>query len=95
MKIEDAIKVLSGPYHFVDGPYWKEIDEAVRAILPAAEKQIPKEPIRRERTLDGGGTTYWPICPSCKNRGLLDKWHRQLKHCRHCGQALKWPNESK
>ncbi len=58
--------------------------------LSALEKQIPKEPIRKERTLEGGAITYWHICPTCKNRGLLDRWHRELKHCPHCGQALKW-----
>lgn len=26
---------------------------------------------------------------------LLDRWHRQLKHCPHCGQALEWPDKSK
>lgn len=68
----------------------KSYPDFASTVLAALEKQIPKEPIRRERTLDGGGTTYWHICPSCKNRGLLDRWHRQLKHCPHCGQALKW-----
>jgi len=72
MKIEDAIKVLSGPYHFVDGPYWKEIDEAVRAILPAAEKQIPKGPYLIGQGARCGACGYelkegdgWTCCPKC------------------------------
>jgi transcription initiation factor IIE alpha subunit len=68
----------------------KSYPDFASTVLVALEKQIPKEPIRRERTLEGGAITYWHICPSCKNRGLLDRWHRQLKHCPHCGQALRW-----
>lgn len=81
MKIEDAIKVLSGPYHFIDGPYWKEIDEAVRAILPAAEKQIPKEPNDKcEYVKFKSG-----YCPNCSTSVCgIDKY------CPTCGQRLKW-----
>jgi transcription initiation factor IIE alpha subunit len=70
--------------------YSADLVKSLEMADAALEKQIPKEPIRKERTLEGGAITYWHICPSCKNRGLLDRWHRQLKHCPHCGQALKW-----
>lgn len=79
MKIEDAIKVLSGPYHFIDGPYWKEIDEAVRAILPAAEKRIPKPP-------NGDLETPW-TCPNCGTHVFHEQ---QRMYCRQCGQLIAW-----
>lgn len=51
-----------------------------------AEKAIAElnKRIQREMEMEGGGTTWWYVCPEC--HGAIDS---QDHFCRHCGQAVK------
>ena len=42
------------------------------------KKRIPKE-----TEIEGGGSTWWYVCPEC--HGTVD---RKDNFCRHCGQAI-------
>ena len=53
-------------------------DSILATIQELMDRMIPKE-----KEVEGGGTTWWMVCPEC--HGAVD----QLDHfCRHCGQAL-------
>ena len=40
--------------------------------------------IPKEMEIEGGGTTWWYVCPEC--HGAIDS---KDSFCRHCGQAIK------
>lgn len=44
------------------------------------EKQIPKEV-----EMEGGGSSWWYVCPEC--HGAINP---KDAYCKHCGQAVKW-----
>ena len=46
--------------------------------------EMLKRNIPQERELEGGGSTWWYVCPEC--HGAIDSLD---KFCRHCGQAVK------
>ena len=43
-----------------------------------------KRCIPQKIDVEGGGTSYWFVCPEC--HGAID---RKDKFCRHCGQAVE------
>ena len=53
--------------------------EACRKAVKELERNIP-----RKNEVEGGGTTWWYVCPEC--HGAID---RQDHYCKHCGQAVK------
>ena len=57
--------------------YFKWAEE-LRKAAEIMERQIPQE-----IELEGGGNTWWYVCPEC--HGAIDNHDR---FCRHCGQAL-------
>ena len=64
------------------------LNEAVKTAMAALEKQIPKKPLRVEKSLDYN-------CPRCGQCcGYVDcmSWDTP-KFCVECGQALGWENE--
>ena len=52
--------------------------ETLKTAADKLERQIPQE-----MELEGGGTTWWYVCPEC--HGAIDD---RDKFCRHCGQAV-------
>jgi hypothetical protein len=42
-----------------------------------------QDPVKAE--IEGGGHTWWYVCPEC--HGSIDS---KDHFCRHCGQAVKW-----
>ena len=58
--------------------FFKAAEEIEKAITEL-KKQIPQE-----MELEGGGTTWFYVCPEC--HGAIDSKDR---FCRHCGQAVK------
>lgn len=59
--------------------YDPSILEEYRKEQEAKDKRIPKE-----MELEGGGSSWWYVCPEC--HGPIDQ---KDKFCRHCGQAVK------
>jgi hypothetical protein len=64
------------------------LNEAVKTAMAALEKQIPKKPLRVEKSIDYN-------CPGCGQVcGYVDCLSRDTpKFCIECGQALKWESE--
>ena len=52
--------------------------EKLKKAAEIMERQIP-----REIEMEGGGSTWWHVCPEC--HGAIDN-HDRFR--RHCGQAL-------
>lgn len=59
--------------------YDPSIIEEYRKEQEAKDKRIPKE-----MELEGGGSSWWYVCPEC--HGTIDL---KDSFCRHCGQAVK------
>lgn len=57
------------------------ITEAMKMVLEAAEKQIPKKPLYGRKGLDD-----YVICPRCRFLGLEEF----QPCCSECGQAIEW-----
>jgi len=53
--------------------------EVTEKAADELKKRIPKE-----MEIEGGGGTWWDVCPEC--HGAID---RKDSWCRHCGQAVK------
>lgn len=61
------------------------INEALKIIENAVEKQIPKKAEHE----DG----VWSICPNCGGSVCNDTEHavnKEVSYCEHCGQAIDW-----
>lgn len=58
--------------------FWKTAD-----LMQKAAKEL-KRTIPQEMEIEGGGATWWIVCPEC--HGAIDS---QDHFCRHCGQAVK------
>ena len=58
--------------------FWKMAD-----LMQKAMKEL-KRNIPQEMDMEGGGTSWWYVCPEC--HGAIDHGDR---FCRHCGQAVK------
>ena len=56
-----------------------QISETCRKAAEELKRNIPQE-----IEIEGGGYTWWNVCPEC--HGAID--HRD-RFCRHCGQAVK------
>lgn len=75
----------------------KKLDERVKEMENALEKQIPKKPIKANRIVRKDGlmfldddNEYWK-CPTCT---LYDvPLRKNQKYCHYCGQALHWRDE--
>lgn len=65
---------------FMNNKEEKEILDNAISILKRME---PKE-----MELEGGGSSWWHVCPEC--HGMVDEYDH---FCRHCGQALKGAGE--
>ena len=55
----------------------------IAELCSAAAEKLDRE-IPKESEMEGGGSTWWYVCPECN--GAIDK---QDRFCRHCGQAVK------
>ena len=55
------------------------ISETCRRAAEELKRNIPQE-----IEIEGGGSTWWNVCPEC--HGAIDSKDR---FCRHCGQAVK------
>ena len=56
-----------------------QIAENCRKAAENLRKLIPQE-----MELEGGGSTWWYVCPEC--HGAIDS---SDSFCKHCGQAVK------
>lgn len=57
--------------------FWNASEVAKKAAQEL-KKQIPQE-----IEMEGGGSTWWYVCPEC--HGAIDS---RDHYCRHCGQAV-------
>jgi hypothetical protein len=64
--------------HEMSFMFWKTAD-LMKKAAEALRRNIPQE-----MELEGGGSTWWHVCPEC--HGTIDS---QDQFCRHCGQAVK------
>ena len=55
------------------------LSEICRKAAEELKRNIPQK-----KEMEGGGSTWWYICPEC--HGAID---RQDHFCRHCGQAVE------
>ena len=60
-------------------PYIKT-ENCIEQMIKDTVKLMEQEDIE----IEGGGTTWWHVCPEC--HGAVDKGDH---FCRHCGQAIK------
>ena len=68
------------------GPIYKQGVERMEIILVALEKQIPKEPLRKDIEVKKGSRAMrYYECASCET-ALSER----LSYCDECGQALLW-----
>ena len=56
-----------------------QISETAGKAAEGLKRNVPQE-----MEIEGGGTTWWHVCPECN--GAIDS---QDRFCRHCGQAVK------
>ena len=57
------------------------VEPAIQACSGAVNLLKEQEP--KEIELEGGGSSWWYVCPEC--HGAVDRTDR---FCRHCGQAI-------
>lgn len=63
-----------------DGISWNafRIAETCGKAADALKREIPQE-----IEMEGGGMSWWHVCPEC--HGAID---RDDRYCRHCGQRV-------
>lgn len=54
------------------------------SLTAADAAELIKSMIPKEIELEGGGNSWWQVCPEC--HGYVDSADA---FCRHCGQAIK------
>ena len=59
--------------------------EALNMAKEALEKQIPKKPLDKTKSMDDYG-----YCPNC--RKIIDDYN-DFNFCSTCGQAIDWSDE--
>lgn len=93
MTIQEAFEIIKNEMPYESGV----INEALKTVKNAVDKQIPKKPdLIGDGYDDNGNLIYdtW-ICPSCEKQYELD--YDDYKFCPNCGQAIDWSdvNETK
>lgn len=92
MKLEKVIEIINRQGIMKTNPKTKsqaEIREALRCLVEAGGKKIPKEPFFEG---DGSYNTElvydtW-ICPNCNSRYEIDI--DEYDYCPNCGQRIAW-----
>ena len=75
LHVATAVRMMDPDQSYL---FFKE-SELITKAAEEMKKRIPKE-----MEIEGGGTTWWYVCPEC--HGTID---RKDSWCRHCGQAVK------
>lgn len=83
-KLDETIDILQGIVNenkITNIPYVHMgiILDSIHLLKEYQKKQTPVE-----MEFEGGGLTWWHVCPEC--HGICD---RSDHFCRHCGQAIK------
>lgn len=61
--------------------------ETLKTVISALEKQIPKKPINKTRSITAYGSKFITYgCPTCGN--ILSEV--KYRYCCNCGQAFDW-----
>ena len=85
----DWIKELKGSEEIREFYYAESFIKACDVALPALEKQIPKKPIKKERS----GIVYC-VCGNFIGYKSPKNGKIPFKYCPNCGQKLDWSNEN-
>ena len=75
LHVATAVRMMDPDQSYL---FFKE-SELITKAAEEMKKRIPKE-----MEIEGGGKTWWYVCPEC--HGAID---RKDSWCRHCGQAIK------
>lgn len=67
------------------------LGEKVDKVKEAMEKQIPKKPSEVFEIEDGAFYRLDYMCTACNSATYGQPY--KPKYCKHCGQALDWPEE--
>lgn len=90
MTIQEALEVIKNEMPYESGV----INEALKMVEGALEKQIPKKLIIDKRKFNYVNYKFY-MCPCCKKQ-IIKKIDgdfiagRKSYHCDNCGQALDW-----
>lgn len=62
-------------------------------LIPELRKRLERnEP---KKVLDGNGSPWWGVCPSCgKSTSMTDDEVRLINFCPSCGQRLDWSDRN-
>lgn len=93
MTIQEALEIIKNEMPYESGV----INEALKMVEGALEKQIPKKLKNKEV----GRFGLVLLCPNCENQvamiwdSVLQKGKYKQSHCENCGQALDWSEAKK
>ena len=85
MTPKEAIKILEIAKAEVEWNYPLDYAIAIDTAIEALEKQIPKTPLDKTKSMDDYG-----YCPNC--RKIIDDYN-DFNFCSTCGQAIDWRDE--
>nr|DAQ09665.1 MAG TPA: hypothetical protein [Caudoviricetes sp.] len=86
MTNERAMEILIDELPYTSGV----IEEAIKTVKSALEKQIPKKPDYEGDGYDENGELIYDtwICPHCNHEYEVE--YEDYAFCPNCGQALDW-----
>lgn len=93
MTIQTAFEIIKNEMPYESGV----INEALKMVEGALEKQIPKKLKGKEVGRFGLAL----LCPSCENQvamiwdSVMEKGKYKQSYCDNCGQALNWSEVKK
>lgn len=89
MTNERAMEILIDELPYTSGV----IEEAIKTVKSALEKQIPKKPDYEGDGYDENGELIYDtwICPHCNHEYEVE--YEDYAFCPNCGQALDWRDE--
>ena len=100
MKESEAIKILQRDLQIqLENKALPDGIEAIEIAIQALEKQMPKKPMRIERSAMGWEyMDYYCPCgkfigPEPHIKSILEKGEIPVKYCDDCGQRLDWRDE--
>ena len=87
MTIQKALEIIKSEMPYESGV----INEALKTVESAVEKQIPKKPLEKEIVgVSITGYKHKGQCPKC----LLTVLQYKGNYCPNCGQALDWSDNN-
>jgi peptide subunit release factor 1 (eRF1) len=87
-----AIEIINDVTWQDGGRHYGEVEEARRLAISALEKQIPKNPIKKEEQYKKITVEiyYCPICNEEVSRRSKSSYLCKTPYCDECGQKIDW-----